>query len=79
MASGRQRTSPVASPAQRSRQKGGMFERLHHKRIAQVLVAVDGEELARHISRDLAKAIDRAEQRTGCLERCMQVIAVQLP
>jgi len=31
------------------------------------------------ISRDLAKAIDRAEQRAGWLERCMQVMAVQLP
>lgn len=31
------------------------------------------------ISRDLAKAIDRLEQRTGWLERCMQVMAMDIP
>lgn len=31
------------------------------------------------ISRDLAKAIDRIEQRNGWLERCMQVMAIHMP
>jgi hypothetical protein len=31
------------------------------------------------ITRDLAKAIDRAEQRPGWLERCMQAMAMQPP
>jgi Nucleotidyl transferase AbiEii toxin, Type IV TA system len=31
------------------------------------------------VARDLAKAIDRMESRTGWLERCMQVMAIELP
>jgi Nucleotidyl transferase AbiEii toxin, Type IV TA system len=31
------------------------------------------------VARDLAKAIDRIQNRTGWLERCMQVMAIDLP
>ena len=31
------------------------------------------------VSRDLAKAIDRLQHRTGWLERCMQVMAIDMP
>lgn len=31
------------------------------------------------VTRDLAKAIDRLQHRTGWLERCMQVMAMDMP
>jgi hypothetical protein len=31
------------------------------------------------VARDLGKAIDRLQTRTGWLERCMQAMAMQMP
>jgi len=49
--------------------------------IVQLRAAVDKASQAYGLSicRDLAKAIDRAEQRVGWLDRCMQAISIETP
>jgi DNA-binding XRE family transcriptional regulator len=49
--------------------------------IVQLRAAVDKASQAYGLSicRDLAKAIDRAEQRVGWLDRCMQAMAMETP
>lgn len=71
-----------------------MFKRPHHQRIArvidlammnlqtlQLLAALDKatEAYGPAIARDLAKAIDRIQNRQGWLERCMQAMAMNVP
>jgi len=49
--------------------------------ILQLRAAVDKASQAYSLSicRDLFKAIDRAEQRVGWLDRCMQAMAIETP
>jgi len=50
-----------------------------HLSMLRAAIAKATEAYGAAISRDLAKAIDRLEQRTGWLERCMQVMAMDIP
>lgn len=46
-----------------------MFERPHHRRIAQVLT----------LARDVRAAIDTLRQRPGRLDACLQALQITLP